>query len=58
MERTEWTIIQDYWDYKVENTLFTYSETERQENIINKNNASLINYADFYPLYTWFMYSD
>ena len=58
MERTEWTIIQDYWDYKVENTLFTYSETEIQENIINKNNASLINYADFYPLYTWFMYSD
>ena len=40
------------------NCLKTYSENEKQENIINKNNASLINYADFYPLYTWFMYSD
>ena len=58
MEITEWTIIENYWDYKVEKMLFTYSENEKQENIINKNNASLINYADFYPIYTWFMYSD
>lgn len=58
MDKTEWTITENYWDYKVEKTLFTYSENEKQENIINKNNASLINYADFYPLYTWFMYSD
>lgn len=58
MDKTEWMITENYWDYKVEKMLFTYSETERQENIINKNNASLINYADFYPLYTWFMYSD
>lgn len=58
MEKTDWTIVENYWDYQVEKTLFTYSENEKQENIINKNNASLINYADFYPLYTWFMYSD
>lgn len=58
MDKTEWMITENYWDYKVEKMLFTYSENEMQENIINKNNASLINYADFYPLYTWFMYSD
>lgn len=58
MEKTEWTITENNWDYKVEKMLFTYSESEKQENVINKNNASLINYADFYPLYTWFMYSD
>lgn len=58
MEITEWSITENYWDYQVEKTLFTYSENEKQENIINKNNASLINYADFYPLYTWFIYND
>ena len=42
MEITEWTITENYWDYKVENTLFTYDENERQENLINKNNAELI----------------
>lgn len=36
MEKTEWTITEDFWDYKVEKTLFTYNEEEKQENTFNK----------------------
>ena len=36
MEKTNWTITQNYWDYQVENMLFTYNENEIQENRFNK----------------------
>lgn len=42
MDKTEWMITENYWDYKVEKMLFTYDENEIQENKINKNNANLI----------------
>ena len=31
MKTTNWTISQDYWDYQVENALFTYDEKEQEE---------------------------
>lgn len=31
MDKTEWTISQNYWDYEVENTLFTYSKEEQEK---------------------------
>ena len=51
MEITEWMITENYWDYKVENTLFTYDENEQEQNKINKNNAELVLTPKFIPLY-------
>jgi hypothetical protein len=36
MDKTEWMITENYWDYKVEKMLFTYNENEIQENRFNK----------------------
>ena len=41
-----------------EEFLFTYDESEKEENEVNKNNAWLIYEADFYPLYTDFLKLD
>ena len=41
-----------------EEFLFTYDESERQQNEVNKNNAWLVHRADFYPIYTQFLYLD
>ena len=51
METTEWTISENYWDYRVENTLFTYDENEIEQNKINKNNAWLLFTPKFIPFY-------
>ena len=51
MEITEWMITENYWDYKVENTLFTYDENEIEQNKINKNNAWLLFTPKFIPFY-------
>lgn len=51
MEKTEWCVTQDFGDYIVENTLFTYDESEREEQAINKTNASLILNPKFIPVY-------
>jgi hypothetical protein len=31
MDKTEWMITENYWDYKVEKMLFTYDEKEQEE---------------------------
>ena len=36
MDKTEWIITENHWDYKVEKMLFTYDENEMQENRFNK----------------------
>jgi len=51
METTNWTISQNYWDYQVENVLFTYDESEQEQNKINNNNANLVLKPRFVPLY-------
>lgn len=51
MEKMDATITQNYWDYQMENMLFTYDENERQENMINKNNANLVLNPKFIPFY-------
>lgn len=51
MEKTNWSITSDYMWWTKEEFLFTYSEEEKLQNEINKNNAWLIFYADFYPRY-------
>lgn len=51
MEKMDATISQNYWDYQVENMLFTYDENERQENMINENNANLVLNPKFIPFY-------
>lgn len=51
MIKTDWSITSQYWDWTREDFLFTYSEEEKQENAVNKNNAWLIFYADYYPRY-------
>ena len=56
MQKTEWSVTEQHEWYAVENTLFTYSEEEKQENEKNRNNASLINQMDFIPLYTDYMW--
>lgn len=58
MDKTEWSITSQYWNWTREDFLFTYSESEKQENEINKNNAGLLYEADFYPLYTDFLKLD
>lgn len=42
MERTDWSITSSYGDGTREDFLFTYSEEEKQEHELNKNNAQLI----------------
>ena len=51
MEKTNWSITSEYMGWTKEEFLFTYSESEKQQNEVNKNNASLIFYADYYPRY-------
>ena len=51
MEKTDATISQNYWDYEVENMLFTYDESEQEQNKINNNNANLVLKPRFIPLY-------
>ena len=50
MEKTEWTITENYWDYQLENTLFNYDENERQEHLLNKMNAWVVLNPQFIPL--------
>lgn len=58
MEKTNWSITSEYMGWTKEEFLFTYSEEEKQQNEVNKNNAWLIYEADFYPLYTDFLKLD
>lgn len=51
MIKTDWSITSQCWNWTREDFLFTYSEEEKQENAVNKNNAWLIFYADYYPRY-------
>lgn len=51
MEKTWWSVTSEYMGWTKEEFLFTYSESEKQQNEVNKNNASLIFYADYYPRY-------
>ena len=51
MEKTNWSITSEYLWWTKEEFLFTYSEEEKRQNEVNKNNAWLIFYADFYPRY-------
>ena len=51
MDKTEWMITENYWDYKVDNMLFTYNENEIEQNKINKNNAWLLFTPKFIPFY-------
>jgi hypothetical protein len=51
MDKTEWTITENYLDYMVENALFTYDENEIEQNKINKNNAWLLFTPKFIPFY-------
>jgi hypothetical protein len=48
MEVTDGAITSVNDDYTVEQTLFTYSEEERQENALNKMNADLIWQPEFF----------
>ena len=46
MDKTEWMITENYWDYKVEKMLFTYDEKEQEEiklakKYMNKNYENL-----------------
>lgn len=58
MEKTNWSITSEYMGWTREEFLFTYSEEEKQQNEVNKNNAWLLYEADFYPLYTDFLKLD
>ncbi len=58
MEKAEWSVTSEYMGWTKEEFLFTYSEEEKQQNEVNKNNAWLIYEADFYPLYTDFLKLD
>ena len=51
MEKANWSITSEYMGWTKEEFLFTYSEEEKQQNEVNKNNAGLIFYADYYPRY-------
>lgn len=61
METTWWTITSVNDDFEIQNTLFTYSEEEMEEQRINKTNASLILNPQFIPVYPqmireWYSY--
>lgn len=58
MEKTNWSITSEYMGWTKQEFLFTYNESEREENEVNKNNAWLLYEADFYPLYTDFLSLD
>lgn len=58
MEKTNWSITSEYMGWTREQFLFTYNEEERQQNEVNKNNAWLVHRADFYPVYTQFLFLD
>lgn len=58
MEKTWWSVTSEYMGWTRQEFLFTYSESEKEENEVNKNNAWLIYEADFYPLYTDFLKLD
>ena len=51
MEKSNWSFTSDNWNYQKEDFLFTYSEEEKQENEINRNNANLVLNPKFIPLY-------
>ncbi len=51
MEKTNWSITSEYMGWTKEEFLFTYSESEKQEWEMNKNNADLILRPKFIPLY-------
>jgi hypothetical protein len=51
MERTDISIIEQKEDCFVENMTFTYSEEERIENTINRENAKLLFKPKFIPFY-------
>ena len=50
MIKTDWSITSQYWDWTREDFLFTYDEEEKQNNEVNKNNASLILNPKFIPV--------
>lgn len=50
MLKTDWSITSQYWDWTREDFLFTYDEEEKQNNEVNKNNASLILNPKFIPV--------
>lgn len=61
MLKTDGLITTEQEWFKVENTLFTYSEEEMEQNRINKNNADLILNPQFIPVYPqmirdWYSY--
>lgn len=58
MEKANWSITSEYMGWIREQFLFTYSEEEKQQNEVNKNNAWLVYRADFYPVYTQFLFLD
>ena len=58
MEKTNWSITSDYMWWTKEEFLFTYNEEEKRQNEVNKNNAWLIFYADFYPRYNSWLVLD
>lgn len=51
MEKTDGLITTEQEWYKVENTLFTYSEEEMEQNKINKAQAELVLKPKFIPVY-------
>ena len=50
MEKTDWMIVENCWNYQVENTLFTYDENEKQEHLLDKMNAWIVLNPQFIPL--------
>lgn len=50
MEKTNWSIISNFWEWTREDFLFTYDEEEKQQNEINKNNSQLSLRPKFVPV--------
>lgn len=50
MQKTWWSVTQDFGDYKVENMLFTYDDNEQQEHLLDKMNAEVVLNPGFIPL--------
>lgn len=60
MERIDWSVIDQSDWFTTQNMMFTYSEEEQLENKIAKNNAKLLSWVKFIPLYPnllWEWYS-
>lgn len=51
MEKANWSVTENFDGCQVENMLFTYDESEREEQAINKMNAGLILNPKFIPVY-------